>query len=323
MAVEDPSAEGDDSVDTGDDVDLVLRHVTRQFPDELARVLLGLGPDQTIRNATFTETQLTGRQRRLDRSLSVLVDGEPCVVHAEWTLAYRAEMAFRVYEYNTLHGLALAAEAKALGKRAPPIESVVVVLSGPKRPLPASGEYRTSPKGKPFSGVRFRIERVYLRTIAELCSMGSPLWMIFAPLAKDADAVKLADVLAKLRAEMPPSVFTELSAAMASIADVDQEKRGLRSVIMSLVSREAKMRIPFLQELRAEGREEGRAEGRAEGLQPLLHQFERRLGRKLSADERARVVERIGVLGAARLGDVVLDLPTDALEAWLAAPDAA
>jgi len=66
----------------------------------------------------------------------------------------------------------------------------------------------------------------------------------------------------------------------------------------------------------------GRQEGRLEGLQPLAHLFARRLGRPLSAGEFGRVRERLGTLGAARLGDVVLDLDPAALAAWLAADDA-
>ncbi|AUX41815.1 uncharacterized protein SOCE26_032400 [Sorangium cellulosum] len=51
-----------------------------------------------------------------------------------------------------------------------PIESVVVVLSGREEPWPTHGSYRTSPPGEAFSGVHFRIEAVYQRTMAELAS---------------------------------------------------------------------------------------------------------------------------------------------------------
>jgi hypothetical protein len=54
----------------------------------------------------------------------------------------------------------------------------------------------------------------------------------------------------------------------------------------------------------------------------LAHQFERRLGRALREDERARLRERTARLGPDRLGDLVLDLPAGELEAWLADPDA-
>jgi len=62
--------------------------------------------------------------------------------------------------------------------------------------------------------------------------------------------------------------------------------------------------------------------GLDEGLKPLVHQFERRLGRSLSSDERRALHERLLRLGADRLGDLVLDLAAQELAAWLADPDA-
>lgn len=64
------------------------------------------------------------------------------------------------------------------------------------------------------------------------------------------------------------------------------------------------------------------SEGRDEGLQPLVHLFVRKLGRALTTRERDHLRERLTTLGAERLGDVVLDLDRDTLNAWLAAPNA-
>jgi hypothetical protein len=57
-------------------------------------------------------------------------------------------------------------------------------------------------------------------------------------------------------------------------------------------------------------------------LKPLLHQFERRLGRPLTEAEHTTLRERLGKLGADRLGDVVLDLTGAEIHAWLADPNA-
>jgi hypothetical protein len=57
-------------------------------------------------------------------------------------------------------------------------------------------------------------------------------------------------------------------------------------------------------------------------MQMLVHQFERRLGRTLSAEEHRTLAARLGQLGPDRLGDVVVDLPSETLAAWLATPDA-
>lgn len=171
------------TIEQDDDVDLALRHVTQLFPDELARALL---PDaRTLTDAAWNETQLTARQRRMDRSLVVVADGQRRVAHVEWQLRWERDLPFRVYEYHALQSLALR-EAAAPKERVPRVQSTVVLLSGREAPWPSHGVYRTSPKGERFSGVRFRIEAVYQRTLAELRARGSALWMVFAPLAVDA-----------------------------------------------------------------------------------------------------------------------------------------
>ena len=58
------------------------------------------------------------------------------------------------------------------------------------------------------------------------------------------------------------------------------------------------------------------------GLQPLQHQFERRLSRRLTPAEQSLLRQRLTTLGADRLGDVVLDLDASALSAWLSDPAA-
>jgi hypothetical protein len=71
-----------------------------------------------------------------------------------------------------------------------------------------------------------------------------------------------------------------------------------------------------------EGGDEVREQSVGKGLQPLRHQFERRLGRRLGLAEDAILRQRLETLGGDRLGDVVLDLDTAALAAWLADPAA-
>jgi hypothetical protein len=53
------------------------------------------------------------------------------------------------------------------------------------------------------------------------------------------------------------------------------------------------------------------------GLTPLTRQFERRIGRPLSADERDALAVRIKAQGSAQLADLVLDLSGPELAAWL------
>jgi hypothetical protein len=70
------------------------------------------------------------------------------------------------------------------------------------------------------------------------------------------------------------------------------------------------------------GLQQGRQEGRQEGLAPLARQFARRVGRALTEPELQLLAARLDTLGPDRLGDVVLDLDSTALRAWLADPSA-
>jgi len=60
-------------------------------------------------------------------------------------------------------------------------------------------------------------------------------------------------------------------------------------------------------------------EQRGQGaLEVVQHQFERRLGRPLTASERETLLDQVLRLGTDRVGDVVLDLAPEQLAAWLA-----
>jgi hypothetical protein len=297
-----------DPEDPNDTVDLVLRHVTQRFPDDLARALLGPGLPIT---AVPYETQLDARHRRLDRALDVHVRGDRRLLHVEWQSDMPPDLPLRVYEYNVMLSLAAAAEAAEKKQPIPPIDSVVVLLGGRERPWPSHGFHRTSSRDERFSGVRYRIEPVYQRTVAELEARGSPLWLAFAPLAADADPDKVVRVVEALRERTSPAAFEEIGVAMAVLAGADGRKRGLEDVVRSRLPRELVMRSWIYQE--------GREEGLEAGVRPTVHQFERRLARELTATERATLLERLRKEGAERLGDVVLDLSPEDLAAWLAA----
>jgi hypothetical protein len=275
---------------------------------------------EPIGPATWAETQVTGRQRRLDRALRVKVGRRSRFFHMEWTLKLTGAIRFRVFEYNSLTVLAAVDEAQAKtkdGAAAPKpwrVDSVVVALTGRRKPLPEYGFYRTSSSGERFSGVRFRIEPVYQRTVAELEALGSVFWLIFTPLAVDADETKLARVLQALRAQTTEQDFAELGAAMAALAQVNRRDPGVADVVKSLLPREIVMQNWIFKE----GVKHGVKKGVKKGLAPLAHQFERRLGRPLAADEQARLAERLRKEGPEKVGDVVLDLSADELCAWLA-----
>lgn len=167
--------------------------------------------------------------------------------------------------------------------------------------------------------MQFRIEAVYQRTVAELAARGSPFWLIFTPLAADADRSKLNQVIEELRVCSGERQFGELGAAMVALAEADTRERGLADVVKSLLPREVVMQNSIYREGKAAGLKEGLEKGLEKGLALLAHQVERRLGRSLTADERGRLSERLGAEGPEKVGDVVLDLSADDLSMWLAA----
>ncbi len=80
--------------------------------------------------------------------------------------------------------------------------------------------------------------------------------------------------------------------------------------------------VEIYQREKAETRAEGLREGLREGLAPLLRQYQRKLGRELTAAEQETLLARLTIVGADRLGDVVLDLDGPALDRWLRDPHA-
>ena len=312
-----------DLPDSGDDLDLTLRHVTRLFPEHLARALLP--PGTVITSARWSETQVTSRQRRLDRSLEVVVDGKRRLEHTEWQLEMLADVAFRIYEYNALASLTLAAETPA-GEEAPRIQSTVVLMSGREKPWPERGAYRTSPDDEPFSGVTFRINAVYQRTVAELEARG-PLWAVFAPLAVDADPVRMRAVLDRLRAEHDHRRFGELAVALAVMAEKDGRRRGLGKATLAMLKEEDVMDSSVYEMGKRRGEREGELGSGGERtrkgeLKMLTRLYEQRLQRPLAESERAALAQRLEKLGGDRLLDVPQELSADALAAWLGDPSA-
>lgn len=64
MEIRQQAARGEPVSEERDDVDLVLRHISRQFSEALARALVKTHDSIVVGN--WIDTQVTGRQRRLD-----------------------------------------------------------------------------------------------------------------------------------------------------------------------------------------------------------------------------------------------------------------
>ena len=291
------------------DVDLVLRHVSREFPEELARAMFAEGAG--IEVVGWAETQLTARQRRLDRALWVKVDGVLRLLHLEWQLEWRDEVRLRVFEYHSMQALALAAEwsARKLTTPVPRIDSRVVLLSGRDDPWPGSVGYLTSPDDAPLCGVQFRVEAVYQTTLAELFARDNVLWWIFAPLARDATPEGMREVVARLKKRVRSRrQLAELASAMIVLADADARQRGLRTALTAHLPQELVMNSWLYQDALKQGREQGREQGKELG--ELLA-----LRRALAATLTTRGLR----LTAKRREQIERETSADVLMAWIQA----
>ncbi len=303
------------------DIDTILRHTSRRHPTALPRVLIDL--DEPIERFEWVETQVTARQRRIDRGLLIEASGELRLLHIEWTLRLNRAVRRRIHEYHHLLVMAFEMDVRAKHKngqprpKSIPIDSVVVVLMGPKRGMPRFSSYRTSSPNEKLSGVQFRIEPIYQRTVAEMEAMGDDFWLVFVPLAVDVTIKKLEQVINALRLRTNHEDFDDLVATMVVLARLNKNHAGLPDMIESLVPKEGAMfdLHPFYQRGKQKGLEKGLEKGLQETRVRLL---EKRLTRGLTSGERSRVSTRIVKHGYDLVDNAILDLSRDELAAWLA-----
>ncbi len=324
--------ESSDELEIAADADLSLRASSRLFPATLAQLIVH--PDERIRHFHWGETQVTARARRLDRVLYIrLARRGYRLLHIEWTLRLNGSVRERAAEYHFLLAKTVRRDMrrKRKDKRClrVSVETVIVVLSGRKKPWRAFGRYQTSPTGKRFTGIRFRIEPVYQRTVAELEAMSGIFWLVFVPLAIDADEPHLRRIIARVRREATAEEFFEVVATMLSMAKVRKDRPEFTNVIRSAEKQEDVMVHPWyvdgrkagIEIGREEGRKEGRQEGRKEGIEAaslaLVYVAERRLGRGLTDKERRRIALRLDKTGPEKLVAAVMDLPPKKLAVWL------
>jgi predicted transposase YdaD len=313
-----------DDVEAVADADTSLRGMSRLFAEPMARMLLGR--EASIRRVEWGETQVVSRQRRLDRVLCVDDErGRRSLLHIEWTMRLNARVRERAAQYHMDAIWTARRDERQLPqeqrRRRVSVESMVVVLTGRKKRWPKYGKYQTSPKGRRFSGVRFRIEAVYQMTVRELEKKGELFWLVFVPLACDSDEPKLRQTVKRMRDEATEEEFVELIGAMLSMAQLKKNRPEFLDVIRAAAKEEKQMRHPWFVDGREyglkEGLEQGREQGREQGIALVACMFERRLGRPLLDSERKRIVARLAKDGPEKLGAVVLDLSKPELAKWL------
>jgi hypothetical protein len=317
------------------ELDISLRAVASTMPEDLAAVSF---PDARIEVRGWRESQLTTMERRMDDLLELVVDDAPVFAHYEWMERWEPDTPERLYEYQALAVCAqlqqiAARRAERVAQRAPgdrariprehvvPIESTVVVLSGPrKRTLPDEGSFRTSLRRKRFSGVRFRIVAVHQQGVDDLLAMPGRLWTVFAPAARDASTAGVARAVRRVEQRArSASEMADLLATMSLVAESQGALGAIQEMLMKAMDEKG---ITFTSTLYRRGHDDGAREGLKEGLKEglgaVVHMFERKLGRALTAQEREVIYLRAETQGTVRLGDIALDLDGPALAAWLA-----
>lgn len=314
-----------------DDIDAMLRQVSRPHARALAEILFGV--TEPMPEPTWIETQVAARQRRVDRALASKIGDELRWQHIEWTERLDRNVYLRIYEYNHLLVMAALADAESAidGEMRLPatVDSVVVVLTGPKQGLPSIGFYRTSSPAEEFSGVHFRIEPIYLRTVAELEAMNGVFWLVFTPLALDADEPAIVRAIDLMYARTNRRDFADLVATMFTIARLKKDRPSYLNVIRSHERRLMMLTNNWLIQGRREGRKEGRKEGelleqkRAQKKQRdlLLKMVERRLRRSLATSEQATFDSLLSRAdGADKIANAIVDLSPDELARLFANP---
>jgi hypothetical protein len=307
--------------------DIALRHVTRQHPEDLARALLP--PGLPFEVSGWFDTQLTVVERRSDKTLDLHAAGGRRLLHVELAADMEADVPDRVDEYHALLVLALRVEARKAsprpkprapagsapasptGPRAPvPVHSVVILLRGRKEPWPAYGEYGTDWPELPWSGTRFRIEAVYQRTVDELRARDGLLWLVFTPLAKDASAAAMREVLDEIRCRVvAEKERVALFEALLLMAHLDPWGHNLMEEIRAMLLEmdpEAFELYPTLREAFEKGEQK-----------ILSSLFAQQNGRAPTRDEQEALVKRAHELGEEEAIRALLKLHGDALGAWL------
>ncbi|KYF57436.1 hypothetical protein BE08_43540 [Sorangium cellulosum] len=122
--------------------------------------------------------------------------------------------------------------------------------------------------------------------------------------------------LVRLRFELPPE------ASVRAALDPEEEE-----IVTEVQQWFEQLKQSLRDEARKEALQEGMKEGIKEGIKEgqigtRAKQFEKKLGRPLAEAERSVLAERFDRLGPDRLDDVLLELPADAVAAWLADPAA-
>jgi hypothetical protein len=290
------------------DADITLRHLSRRHAGALARSYVPEGPFELV---GWADTQVTAVERRLDKTLLLRRAGVLHALEIELEYAYAKDLPDRIHEYQGLSRMAFRAEQPGV---APPLmETVVILLTGRRRPWPEEHTLRTGWRRRRFSRTHFRVDAIYQRTVAELYARGSPFWLAFTPLSPDATVEAMRGVVAAIRAAAPvDDERCDLFAALMVLADVDPWGHHLQEEIEAMIEEEPMDLLKVSKTLR---------NAYDKGVEDLLRDlFAERLHRALTAREQ----EALAARAASAPGEAkkqLFALEGEALAAWLLGPE--
>lgn len=123
--------------------------------------------------------------------------------------------------------------------------------SSPHAPAPQDGpppatanSSQASSEGAVRYGASFDIGAIYKKTVEDLLAMDSPFWLMFAPVAADAEPVKINAALAMLYRHCDPRGIEQVVTGMIAIAQMDPQKRGFDLLIKSFLRANSKAKSP-------------------------------------------------------------------------------
>jgi hypothetical protein len=292
--------------------DITLRHVSRRHAEALARAYVSGGPVEIV---GWDDTQVTAVERRLDKTLLLRRTGRLHALSIEFVYRYERDLPDRVHEYQGMSRMAFR-DAHP-DRRPPPTETVVILLTGRRKPWPDEIALRTGWRGRRFSGTRFRVDAIYQRTVAELVARGSPLWLAFTPLARDATPEAMRWVVTTLRAQVPDDDDRwDLLGTLLVLADVDPWGHTLRQEIEAMIQYEERTDLMDVSKTLRDAYDRGQRKGIEQMLRGL---FMSRLRRSLTADEQHALATQ-ATRDPEQAQDKALSLEGEALAAWLLSP---
>jgi hypothetical protein len=157
--------------------------------------------------------------------------------------------------------------------------------------------------------------------VAELRGRGGLLWLVFTPLAVDATAAAMREVLDEIRARTARDEDRAvLYTTLLVMAEFDPWGHNLSEEIKAMMQADDLEVLKLSPTLRAafeEGERKGEEKGVAQERSRLLSEaFTEQAGRAPTPDERAALAKRVHEMGSQQALRALLKLHGDALVVW-------